>query len=44
MLMATWRRKLRAEVLIHSDQGSSFTSMGWAAFLIQVIHRPESDE
>ncbi|WP_421904481.1 IS3 family transposase [Mameliella sp.] len=33
LLMATWRRKPKAEVLIHSDQGSQFTSMDWAAFL-----------
>ncbi|WP_420804614.1 IS3 family transposase [Thioclava pacifica] len=33
LLMATWRRKPREKVLIHSDQGSQFTSMDWAAFL-----------
>ncbi len=33
LLMATWRRKPRARVLIHSDQGSQFTSIDWAAFL-----------
>ena len=33
LLMAVWRRKPKARVLIHSDQGSQFTSMGWAAFL-----------
>jgi putative transposase len=33
LLMATWRRKPKAKVLIHSDQGSQFTSMDWAAFL-----------
>ena len=33
LLMATWRRKPKAEVLIHSDQGSQFTSMDWATFL-----------
>lgn len=32
LLMAIWRRKPKAEVLIHSDQGSQFTSMDWAAF------------
>ena len=31
--MATWRRKPKAEVLIHSDQASQFTSIDWAAFL-----------
>ena len=30
LLMATWRRKPKAKVLIHSDQGSQFTSMDWA--------------
>ena len=33
LLMAVWRRKPRTRVLIHSDQGSQFTSMDWAAFL-----------
>ncbi len=33
LTMATWRRKPKAKVLIHSDQGSQFTSMDWAAFL-----------
>jgi putative transposase len=33
LLMAVWRRKPQAKVLIHSDQGSQFTSMEWAAFL-----------
>ena len=33
LLMAVWRRKPKAKVLIHSDQGSQFTSMDWAAFL-----------
>ncbi len=31
--MAVWRRKPRHRVLIHSDQGSQFTSMDWAAFI-----------
>ncbi len=31
--MAVWRRKPKAKVLIHSDQGSQFTSIDWAAFL-----------
>ncbi len=30
--MAVWRRKPKDRVLIHSDQGSKFTSMDWAAF------------
>ena len=33
LLMAVWRRKPKNEVLIHSDQGSQFTSMDWASFL-----------
>ncbi|PSK85932.1 integrase-like protein [Limimaricola soesokkakensis] len=33
LLMAIWRRKPKDKVLIHSDQGSHFTSMDWAAFL-----------
>ncbi len=31
--MAVWRRKPKHRVLIHSDQGSQFTSMEWAAFI-----------
>lgn len=31
--MALWRRKPKNKVLIHSDQGSQFTSMDWASFL-----------
>jgi putative transposase len=31
--VAVWRRKPKTNVLIHSDQGSQFTSMDWAAFL-----------
>jgi putative transposase len=31
--MAVWRDKPKAKVLIHSDQGSQFISMDWAAFL-----------
>ena len=33
LLMAVWRRKPKNSVLVHSDQGSQFTSMEWAAFL-----------
>ena len=33
LLMAVWRRKPQGKVLIHSDQGSQFTSMVWASFL-----------
>jgi len=35
LLMAVWRRKPKHKVLIHSDQGSQFTSMDWASFLRQ---------
>ncbi|PYE43085.1 integrase-like protein [Rhizobium sp. PP-F2F-G20b] len=31
--MAVWRRKPKDQVLVHSDQGSQFTSMDWASFL-----------
>ena len=33
LLMAAWRRKPKHAVLVHSDQGSQFTSIEWAAFL-----------
>ena len=33
LLMAVWRRKPKTTVLVHSHQGSQFTSMDWAAFL-----------
>lgn len=33
LLMAVWRRKPKNTVLIHSDQGSQFTSMEWSSFL-----------
>tara|TARA_R110002049_G_scaffold176968_1_gene344096 strand:- start:19 stop:894 length:876 start_codon:yes stop_codon:yes gene_type:complete len=33
LLMAVWRRKPTSKVLIHSDQGSQFTSMDWVSFL-----------
>ena len=33
LLMAVWRRKPIDRVLIHSDQGSQFTSMEWTSFL-----------
>ena len=33
LLMAVWRRKPKNEVLIHSDQGSQYTSSDWQAFL-----------
>jgi len=35
LLMAVWRRKPLDQVLIHSDQGSQFTSLEWASFLKQ---------
>ena len=35
VLMAVWRRKPKEPVMIHSDQGSQFTSMDWASFLKQ---------
>ncbi len=33
LLMARWRRKPKSKVLIHSDQGSQFTSLEWKQFL-----------
>jgi len=33
LLSAVWRRKPKNKMLIHSDQGSQFTSMDWASFL-----------
>ncbi len=33
LLMAVWRRKPKNKVLIHSDQGSQYTSTDWQNFL-----------
>ncbi len=33
LLMAVWRRKPKNQVVIHSDQGSQYTSSDWQAFL-----------
>ena len=33
LLMAVWRRKPKNRVIIHSDQGSQYTSSDWQAFL-----------
>lgn len=33
LLAAVWRRKPRTKVMIHSDQGSQFTSREWQLFL-----------
>ncbi len=33
LLMAVWRRKPADKVVIHSDQGTQFTSIEWASFL-----------
>jgi putative transposase len=35
LLAAVWRRKPRTRVMIHSDQGSQFTSREWQMFLGQ---------
>ena len=45
LLMAVWRRKPDGKVLIHSDQGSQFTSIDWASFLKQhnLEHSPLGD-
>lgn len=33
LLMAVWRRKPEGKVVVHSDQGSQYTSHDWSAFL-----------
>ncbi len=33
LLMAVWRRKPDGKVLVHSDQGSQYTSHDWNEFL-----------
>ncbi len=33
LLMAVWRRQPKSKVIIHSDQGSQFTSYEWEKFL-----------
>ncbi len=33
LLMAVWRRKPKSKVIVHSDQGSQFTSTEWLSFL-----------
>ena len=33
LLMAVWRRKPKGEVIVHSDQGSQYTSSDWQDFL-----------
>jgi len=33
LLMAVWRRKPNSEVVVHSDQGSQYTSGDWQKFL-----------
>lgn len=33
LLMAVWRRNPKSMVLVHSDQGSQYTSHDWSAFL-----------
>ena len=33
LLMAVWRRKPKAQVMVHSDQGSQYTSYDWQSFL-----------
>jgi len=34
LLMAVWRRKPENKVMVHSDQGSQFSSIEWKSFLI----------
>lgn len=33
LLMAVWRRKPEQEVMVHSDQGSQYSSSDWLSFL-----------
>ena len=33
LLMAVWRRNPQKQVLVHSDQGSQYTSYEWQSFL-----------
>ena len=33
LLMAVWRRKPKTEVMVHSDQGTQYTSSDWQNFL-----------
>jgi putative transposase len=33
LLMAVWRRKPKQEVMVHSDQGSQYSSADWRSFL-----------
>lgn len=33
LLMAVWRRNPKQQVMVHSDQGSQYTSYDWQAFL-----------
>lgn len=40
LLAAVWRRKPKGRVLVHSDQGSQFTSVEWASFLKHHDLRP----
>ena len=35
LLMAVWRRKPTSKLIVHSDQGSQFTSHEWQSFLKQ---------
>lgn len=35
LLMAVWRRRPTDKVIVHSDQGSQFTSLEWQTFLKQ---------
>ena len=33
LLMAVWRRKPKQDVMVHSDQGSQYSSSDWRSFL-----------
>ena len=40
LFMAVFRRRAQHQVLIHTDQGSQYTSRDWAAFLREhnIVH------
>lgn len=40
LLMAVWRRQPQETVMVHSDQGSQFSSYDWKEFLkVQIRYR-----
>ena len=39
LLMTVWKRKPKTKVVVHSDQGSQYTSYEWQDFLKRIICR-----